>query len=403
MYTLKNGLKVILQQGTSNNIAAATLFIKVGSVNENLEENGLTNLTQTLLLKGTKHRSALQIAEEIEGLGGELNESAMEDYSEVSIVTASPDIYKALDVLSDCVFNPTFPIKEIEKTKKNILSQIKLKEDDKFYLCYREFKKVLFKGHPYSMPVEGTEKTIPTFTKEQIEKHYKNYYFPQNMILSVVGNFDEDKLTDTIENKFGGIRRKAKPIFSVSKRFSRKTKETVLTKKLEQSFIIVGYLGTAIKSEDYPALRVTAAVLGSGMSSHLFSELRDKRGLAYVVGAALPFRELVSPFILYIGTKPESIEESKNGLLEGVSYLQNRKITDEELSRAKNYIIGNYLIDHQTNSKRGWYLGFYELIGVSYQYDENYPKLIESVTKDDVYRVAKKYLNYPTISILKPL
>lgn len=399
---LKNGLSVILKPDSSNNIVAATLFINVGTISENPKQNGLTNLTQTLLLKGTKKRTALQIAEKIDRLGAILNQSAGDDYSEVYTVANSDDIYIALDLLAECVFSSTFPQEELVKAKRNILSYIKLREDDKFYLCYKELKKKLFQGHSYSMPVYGTEETVPVFTREHVAEHYARQYYPGNMILSVVGNFSERKMISKIKKSFGRIHRTANPTLLVSKDFRKKAKNTTLSKKIEQTFIIVGYLGTKIGDKDYCALKIASAVLGSGMSSRLFTELRDERGLGYVVGAAAPSRRAVSPFLLYIGVKPERSEEAKRELLEQVSRLRSEQVSDEELDRAKNYLIGRFFIDHQTNRKQSWYLGFYETMGLGYQYDELYPQLLEKVTKQDVRRVARKYLEYPTISILKP-
>ena len=402
MHTLNNGLRVILKSDTSNQIVAANLFIDVGSIRENPEDSGITNLTQTLLLKGSKNRTALQIAEEIESMGGEINSSASEDYSTVEVMTATPDIYKALDILYECVFFPTFPQDEIDKEIDNTLSYMKLKEDDKFYLCFKELKKLLFQGHPYSMPVEGTEETVPTFDKKEITEFYKSFYCPDNMILCVVGNFNEQKMLAEIKKNFGKIKRQSKPTFTVSKDFREKTKETIKTKEIEQSFVIIGYIGPKIQEDDYPALKVAASILGGGMSSRLFVELRDKQGLAYAVGAAVPSRKIASPFITYIGTKPESTEIARQGLLDEVEKLKKGTISQEELDRTKNYIIGNFLIDHQTNSKQAWYLGFYEMMAMGFEFDNEYPKKIQEVTIKDVQKAARKYLNHPTTSILKP-
>lgn len=403
MYTLDNGVRLIFKPTTANNILAISCLIDIGAAQESPEKSGLTNFTQTLLRKGTQKRTAEEIALELESLGASMGDETYEDFAEVSAVATVGDVEKIIELMADVLFQPSFPPEEIEKERRNILDGIRLSEDNSFYFTYKHFKRLLYGDqHPYGRPVEGTPETVSQITRDDIVNFHKKYYLPSNMILSVVANIEEKKLLRLIKQYFPPESPVPPPKFLVDKR--SKSRYTIETKQkdVEQGFILLGYITCDVTDKDYLPLKVTSAIIGEGMSSRLFVQLRDKLGLAYSVGCGMPTRKLRSHFFCWIGTKPETIELAKNKILEEIEKLKTEPISDDELKRAKNYIIGRYLLDHQTNLRQSWYLGWYELLGLGVKYDELYPQLIEQVTAEEVRQVACKYFTQPAIEILSP-
>lgn len=402
MHRLDNGMLVIFKHVTTNNILAMNCFISIGSLYENSRENGMTNFVQEVILKGTKNRSAVEIARDMEAIGGLLGTDATYDFAEVSTVTTADDLDTALDVMSDILLHPTFPPEEVEKERQIILAHINLQEDDKFSYTYKNFKAVLYEGHPYAYPVEGTPKTVKAITRDALQEFHTRYWVPSNMILTVVGNVDEKKLLKKLNAALGKKPTPTPDKFLTSKKYITRHKSATLKKKVEQGFIIAGYVTVSIDSSDYPALKVASAILGEGMSSRLFLRLRDAQGLAYNVGCAMPTRRRHSHIFAWIGTQPETIETARDNLIKEFQLLAKEPVSDDELERAKNYLIGKFLIDHQTNLRQAWYLGWYQLMGVGYDFDKRYPELIRQVTKQDVLRVTRTYFTKPTVVVLRP-
>ena len=402
MRQLPNGIRLIVKPNRSNRILAIQCFFNVGTFTERPEQDGLTNLVCHSMLKGTKKRSALQIAETMEAIGGAVDASASEDYVTVSTISTVDDLGVALDVLSDVILHPTFPPDEVDKERQAILAAIRQEEDNSFRYTYKNFRRLLYEGHSYALPVLGTAETLPSITYAHIEDYHREYFTASNMLAVVVGDVDPDRMTHELARAFAELPSGQGAFVTVAKAFRSRPRSETLTKEIAQAFIVLGYVTDRARSEDYAALKVADAVLGAGMSSRLFVRLRDRRGLAYAVGSAMPTLRDKSHFFAYIGTKPESTAEARDGLLEVVRGLATEPLPDEELDRAKKQIIGHFRIQHQRNSNQAFYLGLYETVGLGATYDETYPDLIKAVTADDVRAVAKKYFRAPTVTILKP-
>jgi len=404
MRSLPNGARLIVKRNPSNRILAIECFFRVGSYLESKEENGITNLACHSMLKGTKKRTALQIAETMEAIGGEIDASASEDFSVLATISTVEDVDVALDVLRDVIINPTFPPDEVEKERNVILAAIRQEEDNSFQYTYRHFRGLLYEGHTYALPILGTSQTVRAITPRQIADWHRNNFAANNLLIVVVGDVEPDQMATKVRRAFADLPVRGKEHLLASKRFRPRLRAKTLTKEVEQAFIIIGFVTDRATSADYVPLKVASSVLGTGasVSSRLFVRLRDRKGLAYAVGSAMPALADRSHFFAYIGTKPESVEEARQGLLEVVRGLATEPIPDEELERAKNHLIGQFRIAHQRNSNQAHFLGIYEMVGLGAQFDEQYPELVKKVTADQVHAVAKKYFTAPTIAILKP-
>jgi predicted Zn-dependent peptidase len=402
MQTLKNGMHLIVAPRDYNQVLAVHLFIEGGSAQDPAGKAGLINLMQRVSLKGTASRSAEQIAEAIESVGGRISVSTSADYTEAYTVTTVGDLSIALDLLADITLRPSFPEEEIEKERALVLSELARREDDQFDYTYDEFIKALYAGHPYGHSVEGDPESVGAIGRDAIVKCHLQRCLPKRMALSVCGNVGADKLARAVEKAFQGFPEPdARGVLHVSKSIRPHFKDIVLAKDCSQAFVIAGYPGVPYGHDDYPALRVANAMLGEGMSARLFRRLRDDQSLAYSVGSALVSRRLDGHLLMWIGTSPLMAGRAKAGLLEEARELA-KGATREEYQRAQNYVIGKHLIARQSNSAKARNLGVCAIMGVGIDYDERLPGLIKNVPKDYALNALDKYLTSPVSVTLMP-
>ncbi|MBI5875508.1 MAG: insulinase family protein, partial [Deltaproteobacteria bacterium] len=302
-----------------------------------------------MLTKGTEKRRAIELAKEIEGMAGSVNGFSGKNSMGISGKFLSRYFDNGIEIIADCLLNPTFPQDELEKTKKEILADIKRQEDYLPGYTFKLFYKTLYEKHPYRMPVIGTEKTVSGFKRKDLAEHYKRLIVPQNMIISIAGDISKDAAVAKIEELFGGFKRKAKPLadLPIDDRQNH-IKKTGDTKEKQQTHIALGFLGATITSEARFPLTVLTEILSS-QGGRLFVELRDKESLAYALSAFS--REGVEPGVLavYMGSAPEKKDKAIEGILRELKKVITEKVTDEELKRAKSALIGGYEMVLQEN------------------------------------------------------
>ena len=400
---LKNGIIVILNKDTLTPIIAVSLFVRNGSSYETAENNGVTNLASELLVKGTLTRSAAEFAEEIEALGASLDTAGGEDFSTVSLVSVKKHLPKALDLMTEALLTPSFKKEELDKVRKDISASLKSREDRSFDFTYSKFKEIFYAGHCYRLDKLGSLETLSKLTREQVLTAYKAGLKAPRIVMAVSGNYPAD-IMEMLENRFGGIEAKddgalcrGSTVFKLEQ-----NSENVIKRDKSQSMLILGYPAPSIKSADFPAVKVLSGAIGGGMSSKLFVELREKQGLAYEIGAFSPSRVNDSHFIFYAGTRKENIEKLKAGLFLQVENIRAGKaLTEEDITAAKNYIVGNFYLDKQTNAKKAWYLAWYESAGKGYAYIDGYAEAISGVTPADINKITDKYFNKHVLTIME--
>lgn len=390
-----NGLVVITKENPTSQIVAIEIFIKNTLFYENEKNSGITNLLQNLLLKGTKKRNQEKISEEIDLIGGKIDISTSPDYSSISLVIPSLFLKEGLEILTDILLNPGFPEEEIEKTKKEIIQQIKKEEDEIFTKTYRTFLKNLYQNHPYARKEVGEEEIVKNITREEIVKFYNQIYVPNNMVISICGNFKKEEVIKELEKYFLNIPRKELPeIQSFKTPQLLSSQELFIKKETAAYWVMLGFLVEGIRDrKEYVALKVLDSLLGSGMSSLLFTNLRDKLGLAYEIGSFYPTRKDTSHFVLYAITSSK-ISRIKSAFLFEISRLKYITFTPQDLERAKKYLIGTFLLEHEENKKQAFYLGFYEILGLGYQFDKEYVEEIRRVNLSTLKKVVQKYFNH---------
>ncbi len=399
---LSDGVDLLLRPDTSNDIVALIVFAPLGSGVESPADAGIVSFASRMLMRGTKRLSNAELADAIDSLGISLHCDNSEDYSHMHVVTTSDTLEESLTLLAETFFEPAFEPEEIEKERQSTLAAIRRSEDDLLSTTMRRFYSELYPSHGYGLPAVGLKESVGELTRAQIINSHEELTSGPFRIVAV-GNFEPDTLREYLRKYFV-----SKMPDRPSDRIELGTPATAgphtatLSRDSEQAYLVAGY--TALPPTDplYVAARVLNALLGEGMSSRLFSALREEKGLAYATGSSYSGLKLSGQLFGYIGTKPESLDTAREGMLAEFERIKHELVPEEELLRAKNYMVGKFLIDHQKNFKRAFYLGHFDQMGLGWQMDDLYAGLIAGVTAEQVQQAAKLILTEPVIVELRP-
>ena len=393
-YKLSDGATMLYTPNNVNDIIAISIYAKGGQLVE--KKAGTANLTAATMMRGTKNYSSLELSQVLEDNGIKIQPTASADAFAINVLTTKDEYDKTLELLNEVVNNATFEDYEIDKVKTEKLNTIKRNKDIPLQRAIEEYRDLIYKNSPYSISSKTLEKNIPNITKEDIVNYYNNIFAPENMVISINGNIDKDKTIKDLNNIFK--LKENTTNFDYAQYNSkiptattpRKTVQNVPT--TETAWILLGWQTNGVLNEkDYATLQVIDSLLGSGMSSRLFKNLREQEGLAYQLGSGYSPNVLRGSFLLYIGTNPQTLEKAKSGLFEEITKLKTEYVGDKELQDAKEKLLGNYVIGLETNLDKASNIGWYEASTRGYQFKDNYEKLINSVTDSDIIEVANKY------------
>jgi len=378
---LENGVKLILKETKGRGIIAGSIFIKGGTHGEG--KRGTTNLMAVLLTKGTKTYSSYEIASAFEDWGGFISSSAADDYVEISFATRPQGLDQALKVIESMLLEPSFKEENLQVEKRRALSRIRSRREDGFELAMEKLRLITYRGTTYEVSPLGTEEDLQKIGREDLLKRWEELLKGKNVVVAVVGD------VDLVE-----MERKFSEVFSrlPSGEFSFSTQELLVEDSLiqkvqrdgSQATVLCAFQGVPPKGKDFFAFRVLNSILGDGMTSKLFDELREKRGYAYATYSMSPIRLYSPRLFAYIGTSPEKKESAIKDL---IWVVQDANITEEDIALAKRKIIGGYLLDRQTRGRQAFYLGFWEIVGFGYKMEQDYVKHIEEVSLQDVLKV----------------
>lgn len=392
---LSNGLTVLHSENHNLPIVMVTLMVKAGQRHEQKEKAGLANLTAELLTEGTKNRSSRVISEEIDFIGASLDASAGNDFTTITLSVLKKDADKGFELFSDILLNAIFSQAEIDRKREIIKGSLRQQEEDPSFLAGRAFKKEVFGEHPYGRLIEGSTNTLDTITKDDLSTFYSGFFLPNNAILSIAGDLTTGEL-DSVMKKYLGVWKKADlPLIPRSDIEGKKAKSVIkIDKDLTQANIILGHLGISRDNPDYYAVSVMNYLLGGGgFSSRLMQSVRDKMGLAYDVHSFFSAYKEEGSFQIGVQTKNESANVALDEILRQIERMRSEMVSDEELSDAKAYLTGSFSRRLDTSRKIADFFASAEFYGLGADYIEKYPFYVNSVTKEDVLRVAKKYLD----------
>ncbi len=366
------------------------VWIGSGSRIERGPQNGLSHFIEHMVFKGTKNRSAEEIARSVDSVGGGLDAFTSKELVSFNTKVMDEHLPFALDVLSDLVLNPLFREGDIEKEKGVILEEIKMEADQPEFVLHESFISNFWKSHGLGKPILGTRETVKKFGQEMLLDYYNRVYSPQNILITAAGNLEHDHIVKLIREKFSDMKQgDGLPADSVPK-----THAPIILKKkesLEQVHIAMGVPSYPLAHELRFPLYVLNTVLGGGMSSRLFQNIREKQGLAYAVYSELNLFSDTGCFTVYAGTAAETAKQVVDSVMHEFRELKNELISEDELRRSKDHLKGSLMLSLESTSSRMSNLARQELYFDRFTTMDEMLEKIESVTRDEVQMIAQEF------------
>jgi zinc protease len=392
---MENGLTILVAERPTLPMVTLQILVKSGSVPEPQDKAGLAHLTAALLPLGTVSRTAPEISEAIEFVGGSLNADASWDSSSLSLTVLKKDLDMGMALLADVLLRPAFREAEIARKIQELKGRIHQKQEDPGIVARETFAATLFGDHPYGRPVEGTEMSVDRITRQDLVDFHRRYYVPNNSIMVAGGDVTLEELTGYVQKYLAAwARGSVGPVKAASGAPPRRRQVVKVDRGVTQANIVWGHVGIERQHPDYYALSVMNQILGGGgLTSRLMRSIREKQGWAYDVHSALGARRFPGPFLVALQTKNETASPAIGEVLKQVREIRSTGVTAEELEEAKGFLTGSFPLRFDTNQGVVGLLAGMELYGLGMDFPERYPKIINAVTRDDILRVARKHLH----------
>lgn len=400
---LSNGVRIVSEHIPTVRSVSVGLWVDVGSRDEKSEKSGISHFLEHMVFKGTRRRNMRQIAQSIESIGGYLNAFTTKEHTCFYARVLDEHIEKAVDVISDLVKEPTFNPKEITKEKSVVLEELKQMEDDPDDLIHDYLEKVLYHPHPLAEPIIGKSESIQRIEREDLFEHLEHHYTPDKMVIAAAGNVQHDKLVEISEKYIGELRRDSHENGKL-RLPKRRSEYLEVRKPVHQAYLCMGTKTFGIHSGDRYTLLVLNALLGDGMSSRLNQAIREKHGLAYSTYSFVNLLRDTGMFGVYVGTESGKLDKAMALIKREFKKLQERPVPRSELKRTKSQMKGNMMLGLENMSSRMMRIGAGELYFKRYTSLDSILEKIDSVSVDDVQRIARAVLDIEKFStvIFKP-
>lgn len=395
---LPNGLSIVTEEMNHLRSVSTGIWIRTGSRHEDAEVNGISHFVEHMVFKGTDSRSAEDIARQVDSIGGNLDAFTAKETICFNIKVLDEHLPIAMDILSDLVLNPVFKDDDITKERGVILEEIKMDEDNPDYLVHELFVQNFWKGHPLGRPILGTKETVRKFEQRVLFDYYGARFLPGNMIISAAGNLKHEDFVELVCQKFEHMQ----PLASVMSDVPPKAQPKIVLrnkKSLEQVQICIGVPSYSISHQNRYSSFVMNTLLGGGMSSRLFQNIREKQGLAYSIYSELnPYRD-TGCLMVYAGTSRDSAVKVVSSIVDEFRTLKRSPVDEEELQRAKAQLKGSLMLSLESSTARMSNLARQEMyydrfVGMSEVIDR-----IEAVTVHDVMNVAQEFFTTDQIAV----
>jgi len=392
---LQNGLKVITIPMPSFESSTVLVGVGAGSRYENKKNNGISHFLEHMAFKGTQKRpSALDISTLIDGIGGEFNAFTGKETTAYYVKSAATHVELCLDVLSDMIKSSKLAKEEIEKEKGVILEEINLYEDTPARKIGDIYERLLYGDTPMGWDIAGEKDIIKKIQREDFLSYMESLYSPSNMVLVVAGGIDPQKVNELIEKYFGSMMPFSALRYSKVIENQKKPQVKVLQKQTEQVHVALGVRTVPLSHPNQYALAVLASILGGGMSSRLFHEVREKRGLAYYVRTSSDHFQDAGSLVSVAGLNPKRVNDGISVMVEEYAKISKSKnqISKKELKKAKEYLKGHLVLELEDSRSVSSFYAHQELLEKKIKNPDEIIKEIEKVTVEDVHKVAKKYI-----------
>lgn len=395
---LKNGLKIMTVNRPQTESVSLGFWVRTGSAYETLEENGISHFIEHMVFKGTKNRTSKQISEEIENVGGQSNAYTSREITAFYAKVLKDDIKTALDVTADLILNPTFPNEEMVKEKEVVVQEIKQTIDTPDDIIFDYFQKEAFPDQALGRTILGPEDGVRAMTAEKMFNYMQNHYAAENIVFAAAGNLNHDELVKMVEEKFSDFR--AKTNFSVPEQ--KYAGSISLTKKdIEQTHLLLGFKGFPLGHENHFSALTLSTLFGGGMSSRLFQEIREKRGLVYTIYSFSNAHSQAGTFGVYAGTTCEELKKLMPVLIDEIKKIQNDLVDEKELKRAKSQIKAGTLMSLESSSVSAEMIARHSLMFGRIIPVEEIVAKIEAITPEIIRQTAQQiFTSNPNYTLL---
>jgi len=395
---LPNGLTVITEQMQHIRSASIGIWLQTGSRDEDPEWNGISHFIEHMVFKGTKHRTAEEIARQVDSIGGNMDAFTAKECICFNVKVLDEHVPTALDILSDLVLNPNFDPADIARERGVIMEEIKMDEDNPDYLVHEIFTQNFFKDHPLGKPILGTKETVKRFERQPVVDAYSHRFAPGNIIVSAAGNLDHDRFVELVTGHFQHM----KPTKNGFHSTAPKTVSRIILrnkKALEQVQLCIGVPAYPIAHEKRHAGYILNTLLGGGMSSRLFQNIRERQGLAYSIYSDLnPYRD-TGCLAVYAGTSLASASKVVQSVVNEFHQLKAEPVPEEELNRSKAQLKGSLMLSLESSTARMSNLARQEMyFDRFYDLDELIEK-IEAVTAEDLTSLANEFFKTESVAV----
>ncbi|OEH92328.1 M16 family metallopeptidase [Bacillus solimangrovi] len=386
-YTCQNGLRIVLENIPTVRSVAIGIWVGTGSRNETIENNGISHFLEHMFFKGTKTRSSKEIAESFDSIGGQVNAFTSKEYTCFYAKVLDDHASFALDVLADMFFNSTFDEEELKKEKNVVLEEIKMYEDTPDDIVHDLLSRASYGEHALGYPILGTEETLSNFNSHMLREYIDQAYTPDNVVVSIAGNVSEDFMKE-VESYFGSYKTTGtKPTYESPAFFNEKVTKK---KDTEQAHLCLGFKGLQIGHQDIYSLIVLNNILGGSMSSRLFQDVREERGLAYSVFSYHSSHHDSGLLTVYAGTASNQLNVLYETIEQTLERLKNEGITEKELHNSKEQMKGGLMLSLESTNSRMSRNGKNELMLKRHRTLDEILESISAVKQESVYNMAQQ-------------
>jgi len=395
---LPNGVRVITEHMANVRSVTVGIWIGTGSREESPQESGISHFIEHMVFKGTKNRSAEQIARSVDSIGGGLDAFTSKELVSYNVKVLDEHLPEAFDVVADLVRNPLFEKADIEKEKGVILEELKMEVDNPEYLIHEIFSSNFWKGHALGRPILGTKQTIRAFDRDKVERYYRQFYTPSNILITAAGNLRHQQLAELAESHFADLKPRRTPTVAKA---PRPHAPLVFRNKnsLEQVHVYLGVPSIPMPHESRFACYILNAILGGGMSSRLFQNIREKQGLAYTVYSELTMYHDAGCMLIYAGTSLRSAGKVVESIVHELHEMVEHRVTPEELRRAKDHLKGSYVLGLESTSSRMGNLARQEFYFQRFFSLDEMLERVEKVTAEEVQNLSEQFFDPKSMAV----
>jgi predicted Zn-dependent peptidase len=388
---LKNGITLLTENMTEVNTISIGIIVKSGSVFEKSSNNGVSHLIEHLVFKGSKNRTAKQIAEEMDLIGGQVNAFSAKEYTCFYARVTQNHLKHAVDILTDIVLNPIFDPNDFKKEKNVVLEEIKMYEDSPDEYIHDLLPLEMIREGSLRAPILGTPESLKNLGLEAVKEFYNNFYIPENIAISVSGNFNRDSLIKMLLNAISiNNEKKASKINNETLSFN--TGKKVIKKEIEQAHLLIGFPGIAQIDDKRYAFNMLNSILAGSMSSRIFQKVREEMGVAYSTFSYMITHLNGGLYAVYAACDPKNLIATENAIWEEIEIIKEKGITDKELEIAKNQYISSIYLGQESTYNRMLRMAKYDYYFGKQLSLKDITKKVECVTKEKIQTLAKDYL-----------